>query len=283
MEQIRNKSVSASEILMKMADLYKQTGDNVQMANLGVSVFGNSFSELIPLLKEGRTAIMARGNEAGILSKDEIESAALAKAQIERMKKSIENVGVVYAGFGAKLLSFVREKIAFNQYFGIYSDMDKNNSQAMARAYYGRNVLPGETITDFAKSKQREEMDIIQFLKKMNPEYDNPEKFQTLIKHTDMRNRLNMVNALVDLANKENAKTTNMPGFQAGQMAWATSLQAMGGGDVLSAMAQNPQQQIADNTAKSVEVLQSIDLKTGLLVLPGRSAPTLEPSVTAPK
>lgn len=283
MEQIRNKSVSASEILMKMADLYKQTGDNVQMANLGVSVFGNNFSELIPLLKEGRTAIMARGNEAGILSKDEIESAALAKAQIERMKKSIENVGVVYAGFGAKLLSFVREKIAFNQYFGIYSDMDKNNSQAMARAYYGRNVLPGETITDFAKSKQREEMDIIQFLKKMNPEYDNPEKFQTLIKHTDMRNRLNMVNALVDLANKENAKTTNMPGFQAGQMAWATSLQAMGGGDVLSAMAQNPQQQIADNTAKSVEVLQSIDLKTGLLVLPGRSAPTLEPSVTAPK
>jgi hypothetical protein len=279
MEQIRNKSVKTSEVLMKMADLYKQTGDEVQMANLGVSIFGNSFSELIPLLKEGRTAIMARGNAAGILSSDEINSAALAKAQIERMKKTFENTGVTFAGFGARMLQLYQDRIQFNQYTGIYSGMDKNNSSAMARTYYGRNTLPGETIADFAKSKQRDEMNMIQDLQNKYPEYNTEEGFQKLLKHTDMRNRINMVNALVDLANKENSKTTSMPGFQAGQMAWATSLQAMGGGDVLSAMAQNPQQQIADNTAKSVEVLQSIDLKTGQLVSP-KSGPTLEPSVT---
>ena len=278
MEQIRNKSVSASEILMKMADLYKQTGDNVQMANLGVSVFGNNFSELIPLLKEGRTAIQSIGNEAGIMSKDEIEAAALAKTQIERGKKTIQNAGVETAGFLAKGLESFHTQLAFNPYYGTYSGMTKDTSSAMARSYYGRFHGTGEGITDFAKSKQAEMLRTIEHFRQSNP---SGKPFEEILNETNLKDQLNMVNALVDLSNKENAKTTNMPGFKAGQMAWATSLQAMGGGDVLSAMAQNPQQQIADNTAKTVEVLQSIDVKTGQLV--PKEAPTLEPSVTAPK
>ena len=276
MEQIRNKTVKTSEVLMKMSDLYKQTGDDVQMANLGVSIFGDGFTSLIPLLKQGRTAIQAIGNEAGIMSKDEIDAAALAKVQIERTKKTLQIAGVETAGFLAKGLASFEENLAFNPHFGNYSGMTKYTSAVMARSYFGRFSGEGETITDFAKSKQAETLNTIEYYKNKYPDKD----FRDVAMKTEVE-KLNMVNALIDLANKENAKTTNMPGFQAGQIAWATSLQAMGGGDVLSAMAQNPQQQIADNTAKTVEVLQSIDVKTGLLV--PKEAPTLEPSVTAPK
>ena len=278
MEQIRNKSVSASEVLMKMADLYKQTGDDVQMANLGVSVFGNSFTSLIPMLKQGRDAINAIGNEAGIMSKDEINSAALAKAQIERTKKTMQEGGVFLGGLLADELAGAQKAIAFSPGLfgtrggflsGAFSGAKGDADKTMGRSYYGRFSGPGESIRDFAMLERENILSEIESIKeKWGQDYEIPEAYQ---------DRIRVINGMIKLANEMN--TTTMPGFQAGQMAWATSLQAMGGGDVLSAMAQNPQQQIADNTAQAVEVLQSIDLKTGQLILP-KSAPTLEPSVT---
>lgn len=282
MEQIRNKSVSASEVLMKMADLYKQTGDDVQMANLGVSVFGNSFTSLIPMLKQGRDAINALGNEAGIMSKDEINSAALAKAQIERTKKTMQEGGVFLGGLIADEMDALQKEIAFTPGLfggrggflsGAFSGAKGDADKTMGRAYYGRFSGPGESIRDFAMLEREKILSEIESRKeKYGQDYQIPETYQ---------DRISVINGMIKLANE--MKPTKMPGFQSGQMAWATSLQAMGGGDVLSAMAQNPQQQIADNTAQTVEVLQSIDLKTGQLILPSRSAPTLEPSVTAPK
>jgi len=276
MEQIRNKSVSASEVLMKMADLYKQTGDDVQMANLGVSVFGNSFTSLIPMLKQGREAIKALGDGAGILSKSDIEDAAQAKVEIERTKKSLQQGGVVVTGFFANWFDTIKKDLAFSA-VGAFSGLEGKSDVMAARAYYGRFSGEGETIRDFAISERNKLTD------QMNIDLNNPGVYgdsgRKIVLEAN-EDRMRVVNGLVELANRDAKNKTNMPGFQAGQMAWATSLQAMGGGDVLSAMAQNPQQQIADNTAQAVEILQNIDLNTGMLI--PTASPTLEPSVTGP-
>lgn len=276
LEQIRNKSVKTSEVLMKMADLYKQTGDEVQMANLGVSIFGNSFTSLIPLLKQGRTAIEALGNESGVMSKDEIESAAQAKVQVERAKKTMQEGGIIIGGLFSEMYANFQRMFAFDSMIGAFGGLNMGGKADItaAKAYYGRFHGEGETINDFAK-RERERL-----MREIEVEKSQPFADEKAVLNT-FEDQLSVVNGLIALANRESQKQTNMPGFQAGQIAWATSLQAMGGGDVLSAMAQNPQQQIANNTAQTVEVLQSIDLKTGQLV--PKAAPTLEPAVTAPK
>ena len=279
MEQIRNKSVSTSEVLMKMADLYKQTGDDVQMANLGVSIFGNSFTSLIPMLKQGRDAISALGNEAGIMSKSEIESAALAKAQIERSKKVMQEGAITIAGAAASELDDIQKSIAFAPGIfgsrggflsGPFSGAQGNADVMMARAYYGRFAGPGDSIGDFAKLERDN------LLKRIKERKDLYEKEGLSYKMTPAeKDRISVINGLITLANKTNPN--KMPGFKSEQIAWATSLQAMGGGDVLSAMAQNPQDRTAENTAKAVEILQQIDNNTGNLV--PKTQPTLEPGV----
>jgi hypothetical protein len=148
----------------------------------------------------------------------------------------------------------------------------------MARSYYGRFHTTGSTITDFAKSEQDSVLKSIEYFREANKE--NGFKMEDTIVATHLDQKINMVNALIDLANKDNKITKQMPGFRSEQLAWATSLQAMGGGDVLSAMAQNPQDRTAENTAQAVQVLQQIDLKTGLLI--PKAAPSLEPGATAP-
>jgi hypothetical protein len=282
MEQIRNKSVSTSEVLMKMADLYKQTGDDIQMANLGVSIFGNSFTSLIPMLKQGRTAIEAIGNEAGILSKDEINAAALAKSQIERTKKTAQNTAVDIAGWFAEQFNLIQQKIAFSPIGAFGSDIEKSDTIA-AKAYFGRFSGPGDTLSTFASSEREKLVKSIN--EALNTSYGiggdiklGERSKRNIIEGAS--NKINIINGLIELANRENAKKTNMPGFRSEQLAWATSLQAMGGGDVLSAMAQNPQDRIAENTAQAVEVLQQIDLKTGQLI--PKASPSLEPGVTSP-
>lgn len=276
MEQIRNKSVSTSEVLMKMADLYKQTGDDVQMANLGVSIFGNSFTSLIPMLKQGRDAISALGNEAGIMSKGDIESAARAKAQIERTQKTLQQGGVTITGLLSDATDSVQRALAFSS-VGAFSGLSGKSDVMAARAFYGRFAGPGDTIREFA-IKERKDL-----LEQMNIQFNQPFVGETGKKALleGFADQIRVVNGLIVMANREAAAKTNMPGFRSEQIAWATSLQAMGGGDVLSAMAQNPQDRIAENTAKAVEVLQQIDLNTGNLQ--GTSKPTLEPGVVGAK
>lgn len=279
MEQIRNKSVSTTEVLMKMADLYKQTGDDVQMANLGVSIFGNSFTSMIPMLKQGRMAIEALGNSSMVMSKESIENAANLKRNIEQSKKMGQIAGLEIAGFFSEMLN----KLAWDAMLAV-SPQDNLNKKDItaAKSAYGSFSAEGESIEDFYKRKMSDFKKESKKYAEMGSVFGATE--DSYAKSNFGRKEAQIINGLADIIDSQNA-SKKMPGFQAGQMAWATSLQAMGGGDVLSAMAQNPQQQIADNTANLVQISERIAISSERSANknPEKSAPTLEPSVTAPK
>jgi hypothetical protein len=248
MEQIRNKSVSTSEVLMKMADLYQQTGDDIQMANLGVSIFGSNFNAMIPMLKQGREAIKALGDESLVMSKDEIQSAANFKRNIEGSKKMATYAGVIGAGIASDILN-TSSKYMFRT-FQMDSDYNNKKDRAAARAYYGRYSGEGESIMDFYKAE-------LENYKEKAAEYEMENKGKKFADSSeDNRKLAQIINGLADMA--EASRKSGMPGFRSEQVAWATSLQAMGGGDVLSAMAQDPQARIADNTAAALPILERI-------------------------
>jgi hypothetical protein len=209
------------------------------------------------------------------MSKDEINAAALAKSQIERTKKTAQNTAVDIGGWFAEQFNSIQRNLAFSP-VGAFSGVNKGDEIAAGKAYYGRFAGPGDTIPDFAKSETKRLLDEIEAV--TTAPFVGETGKKALIE--GYQDQIKVVNGLIQLANREGDKKTNMPGFRSEQLAWATSLQAMGGGDVLSAMAQNPQDMTAKNTAQTVEVLQQIDLKTGQLI--PKAAPSLEPGAIAP-
>jgi hypothetical protein len=225
-----------------------QTGDDIQMANLGVSIFGSNFNAMIPMLKQGREAIKALGDESLVMSKDEIQSAANFKRNIEGSKKMATYAGVIGAGIASDILN-TSSKYMFRT-FQMDSDYNNKKDRAAARAYYGRYSGEGESIMDFYKAE-------LENYKEKAAEYEMENKGKKFADSSeDNRKLAQIINGLADMA--EASRKSGMPGFRSEQVAWATSLQAMGGGDVLSAMAQDPQARIADNTAAALPILERI-------------------------
>ena len=271
MEQIRNKSINTSEVLMKMADLYQQTGDEVQMANLGATLFGDGFKSLIPLLKQGRDAIKAIGDNSLVMSKEEIQSAANFKRNLEQSKKMGTYAGVVLGGWLSEMLND-SSKWGFRK-LQMDDDLANRSDKMAARAYYGRYAGEGESIEDFYKSELATyKEDALDYERK------HPGK-RYADSSSDNRKRAQLVNGLAELAEAARPKN-NMPGFRSEQLAWASTIQGMGGGDILSAMAQDPQKQTADNTAAALPLLERIAMHSSRTSEP--TPPALAPNVTAP-
>lgn len=271
MQQIRDKSVNTSEVLMKMADLYQQTGDEVQMANLGASLFGDGFKSLIPLLKQGREAIKALGDNSLIMSKDEIQSAANFKRNLEGSKKMSQYAGVVLGGWLSEMLND-SSKWGFRK-IQMDEDLANRSDKMAARAYYGRYSGEGESIEDFYKSEMAAfKEDALDYERK------NPGR-RYADSSSDNRKRAQLINGLAELAESSRPKN-NMPGFRSEQIAWASTLQGMGGGDILSAMAQDPQARTAENTAAALPLLERIAMSSTRGAQP--APPALAPNKTAP-
>jgi len=75
-EGIRAGSVKSSDVLLKMADAYKKNAETAEMAALGAELFGDSFKTMIPMLRQGREGIEAYKNAAPVVSGTAVSAAA---------------------------------------------------------------------------------------------------------------------------------------------------------------------------------------------------------------
>lgn len=266
-EQIKNKSVNVTEVMMKLADMYQQTGDQVRMAQLGTQLFGDSFTRMIPLLKQGREAIMAMGDSSIVMSKQEIDSAAENKRTIETAKKLGTSAGVLVSGFlGGIMVNMT--KTAFLQ-GEVEEDMKYSKSDVKAaKVYLGSFIGEGETVEEFYKKelegykKHKEVM-----TGKFGLEEDDFDKANVFYSQ--------VINGLAEMVDRIN-KRPKMPGFQDNMLANASTLQQMGGGDVLTAISRTPMQAVQDNTQRTAEAVERIDNKF-IQKRPGTPTTTLRP------
>ena len=260
-EQIKNKSVNVTEVMMKLADMYQQTGDQVRMAQLGTQVFGDSFTKMIPLLKQGREAIVAMGDSSIVMTKQEIDSAAENKRVIETAKKLGTSAGVIVSGFlGGMMVNAT--KTAFLQ--GEFEeDMKYSKSDVRAaKVYLGSFIGEGETVEEFYKRelegyKKHKEVMTTKFGQESEDFYSQ------------------VINGLAEMVDRIN-KRPKMPGFQDNMLANASTLQQMGGGDVLTAISRTPMQAVQDNTQRTAEAVERIDNKF-IQKRPGTPTTTLRP------
>jgi len=75
-EGIRNGTVKSTDVLMKMADAYKKNAETAEMAALGAELFGDSFKQMIPMLRQGREGIEEYKKAAPVISGAAVSAAA---------------------------------------------------------------------------------------------------------------------------------------------------------------------------------------------------------------
>ena len=272
-EQIKNKSVNVTEVMMKLADMYQQTGDQVRMAQLGTQVFGDSFTKMIPLLKQGREAITAMGDASIVMSKKEIDSAAENKRVIETAKKLGTSAGVLASGFlGDILVGATKELFLAGQ---VGEDMKYSTSDVKAaKIYLGSFIQEGETVEELYKRE------VEQYKKDRSKgvgvaKIGISDEERTNIFDEQNVFRTQVINGLAEVVDRIN-KRPKMPGFQDNMLANASTLQQMGGGDVLTAISRTPMQAVQDNTQRTAEAVERIDNKF-ILKRPGTPTTTLRP------
>ena len=76
LEGVRTGSVKSTDVLLKMADAYKKNAETAEMAALGAELFGDSFKTMIPMLRQGREGIQAYKNQAPTVTGVDVSAAA---------------------------------------------------------------------------------------------------------------------------------------------------------------------------------------------------------------
>lgn len=75
-DSVKNHQVGALDVLKKMADAYKKNAETAEMAALGNQLFGGSFRDMIPLLRQGSAEIERIAQNAPLVNAQTISAAA---------------------------------------------------------------------------------------------------------------------------------------------------------------------------------------------------------------
>jgi hypothetical protein len=103
LEGVRSGSVKSTDVLMKMADAYKKNAETAEMAALGAELFGDSFKTMIPMLRQGKEGIEAYKKAAPVVSGVAVSAAADAgKVGGGMWDWFTTNLAAGVTGFGAK-------------------------------------------------------------------------------------------------------------------------------------------------------------------------------------
>jgi hypothetical protein len=234
-EQVRGGSVNSVDVLKKLADQYKKTGANAQLAAVGSEIFGSNFQKLIPLLQNGSDGIDSLMKEMYVMEEGTarvlMEMSMAWKTFMELMQALVFDLLALIP----RIVSELDDSLRLARAMGI-GDVETREeatkvleeiSQQADRWGTGMRA-PGESMEAFLS---RFEKDYLLNERSVDMEDDEKEV---------------MLEAL-----KEFRKTLKPDVMNTGSLPMATSLQAMGGGDVLSAIQRNPVDEIARSTAET--------------------------------
>jgi hypothetical protein len=75
-DSVKNHSVGAIDVLKKMADAYKNHAETAEMAALGNQMFGGTFKDMIPMLRNGSAEIERLAANAPIVNAQTVSASA---------------------------------------------------------------------------------------------------------------------------------------------------------------------------------------------------------------
>lgn len=255
-EGVRNHSVKSTDVLLAMADAYKKHAETSEMAALGNELFGDSFKTMIPMLRQGREGIQALKEAAPVVSGVSVSAAADAgKVGGGVWDWITTNFAAGITGFGSKDMA----KIALA---GVGANGDSKNAvdqllKGADRSWTGvlKNlIVPTDVLTATADQRYG-----VRGLGETTKDVRNKvaEQFGDEKKWTERQK------GIIAEFDKRIAEEGNMS-LQKGIFQPASTMQQVGGGDVLSAVNRvDSLDAIKDNTARSANALEVMAANAG--------------------
>jgi hypothetical protein len=111
-EMITNRSVTADQVMMSLADSFKGLQDPIAKARLAADVFGGAGARLLPLLNKGSKGIAAMGQEARalgvILGKGVVNQGAEFDRQFSKVWIVLKNISYL---IGNELIKYLKPMV----------------------------------------------------------------------------------------------------------------------------------------------------------------------------
>ena len=253
-EKMAAGTYTSTEALLALADQWDKFGNEVQTNAGAVALFGRFGSAMVPVIKQGRSAIEEQTASVREASRAEIVGAAAIEkkvAALERYTKQMERLAAATAGVKQIAGELTAMEQSFSDFaFGVgqYSDQPGGMNPAY-RDKYG-DKKPQQAAAEEMAKKYKEQFGI------------NAEEMAIIVKQA-MPNatgaNVGFVNEFQKMSDKyvaDKNKGSSQPVNQLAGALSASSLQAIGGGDVASVLSGTYQadmvdltRQIATNTA----------------------------------
>jgi hypothetical protein len=233
LKDITKGQVGYQESLYALADAYQAGTDEATLMHYGIQLFGSSFEQLLPLVKQG-SGEMRKQFENTYKSEENLARAAARSADMwSRTGSLIEAIMIDIVGMFAEAGEDIVDEVN-NQFAGAWA--------AFKGIFVDKKVILGDLAADVykqqssGKTKEERQKYYDYWMREYSLSEDEKKIFMDRIK---------------ELEGGKNGKKLTPQGLSEAQ--GASAIQQMGGGDIMSAIAFNPLQQIAENTGRTAQ------------------------------
>jgi len=227
-EELASGSMNAQRGMLLLARAHKAGTDAATLAYYGNMMYGSSFNELLPAIKRGEASIKAMSE--------------VMYKQTESLSKQASEQGVLWNNLG-------------NTIFNIGADIVGVVALIFNGITNGANELATYIGYLFGASPEWQARSLADSMPKAGSDEDRRRYFKYQAEDLGLAgDDLKRFNKEVEKILGESGVKLTPLGLQTAQA--ASSLQQMGGGDIVSAYAFNPVEETAKNTQKIVELTQ---------------------------
>ena len=229
-QDVINGTFTATDGLKKLADAYTAGTDEQTLAYYGNLMYGSSFKDLLPIIKQGSAAI---DNHSKLLYKstkayDDANASTLNA--LTNLKNSLFNIFTDVIGSVLYLIETVRVKL--NQIIAKFQPWTDKKVKSFIE---DNPAMTSKEILE--KAKNKDEVSKYYAFGMSDKEYKD---------------------FIEELKKQAGGNGVKLTPFGGGPAQGASQMQQMGGGDLFGAVTFSPMQQTAENTAETVVVLKQI-------------------------
>ena len=253
-EGVRDHSVSSLDVILKMADAYQKHAETADMARLGNELYGDSFKQMIPMLRQGRAEIEKIANDAPVLKTTTVSGVSAAgRLAVNTGKTFWSNFVESVVGFGKNDESSIRQ-------MGTGMGIAGTTSRQRADALLGRK---DESISRFLLNAiggfKRNSLDAMGARGVGETTSDVISKYEQVYGKDKEKMAEEPRAVYEELLKVREEELKNKPNLQSGIFQAASTMQQVGGGDVLSAISRvDFAQQTSDNTRRTADAVERL-------------------------
>ena len=245
-EDVQNGTYTAMDALKDLAKAQEAGTDSATLAYYGNMMFGSSFQTLLPLIKEGSINLDKYSESVATADEQSAKDAAHLADNLNALSSSIKNIGIDLVGGIYHIFESIRNAIN-TIFWGMIAEL--------------RTHLP--TALGGLSEKGASEFFATKMVQNMQSGLSKKEQQDYLAKQTYIMGE-GSIKDYIDKAT-ELIKSAGEAGGTAGvkltpqglqEARAASTMQAMGGGDIVSAVSFSPADRTADNTEETVNLLK---------------------------